>query len=262
MSKFLLFLLVFSISIQGIAQKSLTLQGVNERNNYLTILGFQKDYLYKFYYQKVDDADALINGRDYVPYYNRSKSKPLLIDEKKSTGSLTFNGRKYNHLILDYDTYLDELIYSDSSKFINDVMFKIALNKEPVDGFSLFPGNDTLIFRHFRPGGTMKFNLPEGFYEVIYDGETKYIRKHQSLPLEKDGIYEYVYSAYDYILVGDDFSRITTTKSFIKLLGAKSNRVKKFMRINSVHLRKADNKEISIVMKYYDSQIMSEKTVK
>src|ERR1035437_9076958 len=202
MLKISLSIFILLITIRGFSQQSMVLEGAIDKNNSGIILDYQKVYLYNLYHQKVEDIDALIDGRDYVPYYNRSKIKPLLLKDKKRSASLTFNGRKYDNLTLDYDTYLDELIYSDSSKFINDVMFKIALNKEPVDGFSLFPGNDTLIFRHFIPGGTMKFNLPEGFYEVIYDGKTKYIRKHQSLPLEKDGIYEYVYSAYDYILVG------------------------------------------------------------
>jgi len=262
MLKISLFLLILSISIKGIAQKSLTLEGVNERNNYITILGFQKDYLYNLYHQKVDDVDALIDGRDYVPYYYRSKLKPLLFNEKKRTGTLTLNGRKYNNLKLEYDTYLEELIYSDSNKFINDRLFKIALNKDPIDAFGLFSGGDSLIFRHFRTDDKVKFNLPEGFYEVIYDGKSKYIKKHKSFLLEKDGLYEYVYTPSDYVMIGDNYSRISSKRSFIKLFGDKSGEIKKFIRTNRVHIRNEDKQQIATVLKFYDTLVTAEKTAK
>jgi hypothetical protein len=262
MLKISILLLILSITIQGIAQQTLILESVNEKNNYITVLGFQRDYLNSLYHQKVDDIDALIDGRDYVPYYFRSKLKPLLLNDKKRTGSITLNGRKYNNLTLEYDTYLDELIYSDKNKFINDRLFKIALNKDPVDGFGLYFEDDSLIFRHFKSNDKMKFNLPEGFYEVVYDGKTKYIRKHQSFGLETDGIVEYFYTSSEYVMVGDMFYKISSPKSFIKLFGERSDEIKKFIRVNRVHIRKGDKREIAIVLKYYDTLIMSEKPVK
>jgi hypothetical protein len=249
--------LIFSI-FPGIAQQTLNLSGDNE-NNYRTVLDFQKDYLYKFYYQKVGGTDELINGRDYVPYYHKSKLKPLLFIGKKHTASIILNGRRYNNITLEYDTFLDEVIYSDSSKMINDRSFNIALNKDPVNGFDLYFGQDSLIFRHFRSEDLIKSDLHDGFYESLYDGKSKFIIKHQSFVLEKDGSEEYIYTPAYYIKVDNVFSRIRTSKGFIKLFGNRSDEVKKFMRTHKVNIRKGDKKKIISVMKYYDSLMPSEK---
>lgn len=254
-------ILILLFSFPGIAQQSPTITGGYPKDNSRTILDSQRDYLYKLYYQKVGGTDELINGRDYIPYYNRSKLKPLLLAEKKHTASIILNGRRYNDLTLEYDTFLDEVIYSDSNKVINDGLFKIALNKDPVDGFSLYFGQDSLIFRHFKSDDGKNTNLPEGFYEIVYEGASKFVIKHQSLVLIMDGIEEYIYTPADYVMVGDVFTRIKSSKGFVKLFGEKSEEIKKFIHINKVNLRKADKKQIASVLKYYDTLVAAEKQI-
>ena len=146
----------------------------------MSIIGYQTDYLHKFYFQNVDNIDELVNGKEYIPYYFRSKYKPLLYSDRKHKSSLTLNGRRYDNLMLEYDTFKDELIYSDSLKLIDNKVFMISLNKDPVDGFSFYFGSDSLYFRYFSSETNLNFNLPEGFYEVGYDGKTKFIIKHKS----------------------------------------------------------------------------------
>ena len=252
-------ILILLFTFPGIAQQSLTIAGEYSKDYSKTVLDYQRDYLYKFYYQKVGGTDELINGRDYIPYYSRAKLKPLLLDEKKRTASIILNGRRYNNLSLEYDTFLDEVIYSDGNKVINGGLFKIALNKDPVDGFSLYFDQDSLIFRHFKSEDVKKSNLPEGFYEIVYSGASKFIIKHQSFVLVMEGIEEYIYTPADYVMVGDVFSRIKSSKGFIKLFGEKSEKIRQFIRTNNVNIRKADKKQIASVLKYYDSLIASEK---
>lgn len=240
------------------AQQFLTLtDAVSDKPDYNAISEYQTSYLNALYIRKVDLADELIEGREYIPYYLKCRITPLFFDGEKRKGSLLFNGRKYNNLKLEYDTFLDQLIYSDSSKLIDDKVFKIALNKDPVDEFGLYFSNDSMIFRHFRNDAGEKFNLPEGFYEVVYDGLSKFIIRHQSSPIENDGIYEYRYSTSDYVMVGDNFFRVRSSGSFVKLFGKDSDAIRKFMRTNRVHFRSADKKEVAAVLRYYDTLIMS-----
>jgi hypothetical protein len=259
MLKISLQILILLFTFPGIAQQPLTIAGENSEEYSKTVLDSQRDYLYKFYYQKVGGTDELINGRDYIPYYSRAKFKPLLLDEKKRTASIILNGRKYNGLTLEYDMFLDEVIYSDSNKVINDGLFKIALNKDPVDGFSLYFGQDSMIFSHFKSDDEKKSGLPEGFYEIVYSGASKFVIKHQSFVLVMDGIEEYIYTPADYVMVGDFFSKIKSSKGFIKLFGEKSEEIKRFIRTNRVNIRKADKKQIASVLKYYDNLVVSEK---
>ena len=74
-----------------------------------------------------------------------------------------------------------------------------------------------------------------------------------------EGIEEYIYTPADYVMVGDVFSRIKSSKGFIKLFGEKSEKIRQFIRTNNVNIRKADKKQIASVLKYYDSLIASEK---
>jgi hypothetical protein len=236
---------------QGIALTN----SFSESPDYKIISGQQKRYMDSLYVRRVNISDELINGREYVPYYFKSKVKPLLSEEKKRSGSLVFNGRRYDNLFLEYDTYRDQLIYSDSTKLMNDKVFKIALNKDPVDEFSLIFSDDSMIFRYFTPIKERTFNLPAGFYEVVYDGKAKCIIKHQSFLVEKDGLYEYRYSPVEYVRVESSFSRVKSGKGFIKLFGNESDEVRKFMRTNKVHFHRAGKEEIATVMRYYDTLI-------
>lgn len=250
---------IFLLGATGVAQRSISLSDEEGEDHYRTVLDSQTDYLFKLYYQKVGDRDELINGRDYVPYYYQSELKPLLYFEKKRTASIILNGREYNGLKLEYDTHFDQVIYSDITKLFNSRLFKIALNKDIVDNFSLIFGQDSLIFRYFKSDAGKNFNLHEGFYEVAYEGKSKFIIKHQSLALEKEGIIEYPYLPIYYIMVGDEFYRIRSSHDFIKLFGEKSEEIKMFMRICKVNIRKADKKQIVAILKYYETLLASER---
>jgi hypothetical protein len=253
MSRFLLAASFLLLLQPADAQHLVTLAEVlNSKEDCGIIAKEQAKYLNSFYTGKVDIADELINGREYVPYYFKCRLKPLLYDEIKRTGTLIFNGRKYSGLKLEYDTFLDQLIYSDSTKLIDDKIFKLAMNKDPVDEFALYLPNDSLKFRHFRGGKDSKFNLPDGFYEVIYDGKSKLIIKHQSFLVEKDGMYEYRYTPAEYLMTGASFIRVKSSSGFLRMFGNESGTVKKYMRTNKIHFRLADKDQIAAVIKYYD----------
>jgi len=241
------------------AQQILTFSDHPEEINYRAISDSQISHLFTIYNQRIDVSNELINGRDYIPYYYRSEKKPLLFNEKKGTGSVVLNGRKYDNLSLEYDTYLDELIYSDITKVFFDRPLMIALNKDPIDGFTLYFDQDSVLFRNFKSGDGVKFNLPEGFYEVVYDGKSKYIIKHQSSVTREESIDEYLYSTAGYVMVGKDFYRVRYKKGLVKLFGERSKEVKKFMRTSGIHNRKMDKKQISSVLKFYDTVISSNK---
>jgi hypothetical protein len=244
------------------AQQFLTFSDNNEQINYRAISDCQISYLFTAYNKRIDASNKLINGRDYIRYYYRSEIKPLLLNEKTRSGSIILNGRKYDNLTLEYDTYLDELIYSDRTKFFFDKSLMIALNKDLVDGFKLYFDNDSLIFRYFKSSEGAKFNLPEGFYEVVYNGNSKYIIKHQSLVTQTESIDEYLYSPADYVMVGENFYRVQSKKGFVKLFGEKSKVIKKFMRTSEIHNRKMNKKQIASVLMFYDTVISFNKQLK
>ncbi len=250
------FLLFLFLACPLHAQKNLTLTANEQETDYGAITDKQMEYLHTLYNQKVKDIDELIDGKDYIPYYFRSKSKPLLFNGMRCKGSLIFKGRKYEGLSLEYDTYRDELIYYDSTKFIDDKVFKIAMNKNPIGSFSLNYGTDTLKFKYFDREKDNNFNLTGGFYEVVYEGKSRFLIKHQSFPIEKEGVTEYTQTKSQFLSVGDGFNKIRSSMGFVKLFGENSDEVKKFMRSNRIHLRKANNYKIASILNYYDNLVL------
>jgi hypothetical protein len=252
-------ILVILSVIPGISQPSRTLYSEDPTDNFITLLEAQREFMYELYYHRVDSTDQLIDGKDYFPYYYRSELKPILFIDRMHTSSIIFKGREYKNVALDYDTFLDEVIYSDKTRIINNRIFSLSLNKDRVESFALDFGDDSLFFRHFRSGRGTVFNLPEGYYEVAYDGNSRYIIKHHSSVLEKEGSEEYFYTPENYIAVGDEYIRIRSARGFFRLFGSKSDEIRKFIRNNNVDISHADKRQIVNILKYYDSLIIAER---
>jgi hypothetical protein len=77
--------------------------------------------------------------------------------------------------------------------------------------------------------------------------------------VEKEGINEYVYTPEDYVLVKDGFFKIKNAKEFFNLFGERAAEVKKFIRVNRVHIRQADKYQLAAVLRYYDNLVSSNK---
>jgi hypothetical protein len=213
----------------------------------------QKEFIKNSYSEKIEAPKELINGKEYESYYTRSKNKPLLFADKSRTASIITKSRRYNNLTLQYDTFLDEVIYTDTSQTINYRFPQIALNKNIIVGFNLYFADDSLIFKYFRLPECSEKKLLEGFYEIVYEGKSKYIIKHESGFYEKEGSKEYKYSPKNYISIGDNFFKIKNRKSLLQLFGEKSRDIKKFMHISRIRFRQADKRQIESVLKFYDS---------
>ena len=213
----------------------------------------QIESLYDLYSRNIDPTYELINGRGYFPYYYSSISKPVLLLDKFHSSSVTLNGRKYNNIDLDLDTYTDDIIYIDSSRICVFMPLRVALNKDNVDEFEFYLGKDTLNFRYFSKETYPLFNLNDGYYEVVYDKESKYLIKHISFLKRLPGNDEYIYEQADYINPGNGFAKIGSGRKFVKLFGEYSSDVRKYMDESGIKIRNADKDEISSILKYYDS---------
>jgi len=201
----------------------------------------QIDYIQKTYSAEIETPKELINGKEYESYYTRSQSKPLLFADRKRTSTIITPSRRYTNLILQYDTFLDEVVYTDTSRTINYRFPEIALNK------------NSLHFHYFRQPECTRRNIKEGFYEVAYQGKSEYLIRHTSSYYVREGRNEYKYAPENYISVGDVFYRIKSKAGVLKLFADKSVEVKKFLHINRIRIRQAGKNEFVSIVKFYDS---------
>ena len=254
-SSLLLLLLLSTLTLKS---QNINLLNVKSSNglgniNVNSIIDEQTKYIKNAYSEKIETANEIINGKEYISYYIRSTQKPLLFPKKKRTATLFTSSRKYNNLDLQYDTFLDEVIYTDTTKTINYSFPQIALNKDIVDGFSLYFEDDSMHFKYLRMPQCSEKNLKEGFFEIAYQGKSQYYIKHLSTYFVRDGLKEYAYSPENYISTGGNFNKITGKESLLKLFGEKSSEIKKFIHLNRIRIRQAGKSEYISILKYYDS---------
>src|SRR5450759_3947949 len=259
--KFLLPLFLLLITFKSAGQNG-NLLNVNSLSrsgniNIKSLSDEQIRYIQNSYSEKVLTPKEFINGKEYESYYTRSKSKPLLFGDKKRTATIITPTRRYNNLTLQYDTFLDEVVYTDTSRKINYRFPQIALNKDIVDGFNLYFDNDSLIFRYFGLPECSKDNLKEGYYEVAYLGKSRYVIKHESSYYVREGMNEYKYVPENYLSVGDVFYRVNNKRDLLKLLGEKSVEIKKYLHQARIRIRQADKNQFISILKYYDSLLTS-----
>jgi len=234
------------------AQRSVTTVPDNGSDSFSNIEKEQVGCLYELYSLKIDPASEVINGREYFPYYFRSNTKPILFIGKKHSSSITLNGRKFDDIDLDYDTFKDQVVYIDSVRFFIYSPLRLALNKDHIDCFELCFEKDTMSFVYLCKNDDPGFYLQNGFYEMAFDGGSKYIIKHKSIIQGRDGYDDYLYKPAGYINTGSGYFRLSNNKNFIALFGDKSGDVKIFLKNSGIKIRKANKTQIKHVLEYYD----------
>lgn len=250
---FLTLILSFPVSGQVPDRPKENPNGNSDIINKTNLVALQKDYINKLYYNIIAAPKEIINGEEYLFYFFQSKTNPLFYSREKFNSTLFINNRQYNNVKIQYDTYLDELIYTDTSRIINFEFPRIALNKDIIEGFILFINGESINFRHLRFGEKRGEKIEDGYYEVVYEGPTKYIIRHRSVLYRDESLNEYKYSPVHYVSAGDGYYDIKNKKNFILIFGNRSEEIKGFLRKSKMRLKRADKSQIVELLKYYDS---------
>ena len=254
MARLSFLLLLLLCSLRGMSQETAMVTAPGGKDMIARTEKAQKEYLEKAYSLSVGVDDGLVNGRTYFPYHYRSKNKPLLFFEKDRTASITMNGRSYDNIFLHYDTFTDEVIFPEIENKHAQGLYQISLNRDIIDSFVLFFKDDTLTFRNITGNEPGSAGISSGFYEIAYDGDTKYMVRHASTVHQKNGVDEYFYSPSGYVNTGAGFTRIRSNSQFIKQFGARSAEMKKIMDRYKINVRKSNKNQIISALKLFDKQ--------
>jgi len=210
-----------------------------------------RETLDSIYAVRTGTEHAFINGTEYFPYHYRAKHKPLLHYGEERSAEITVSGRKYKDLVLQYDTYTDEVIFSEMDNDFGKNLYHISIKRDLIGDFTLFFKTDTLMFRYFTPEETGG-EVPPGFCEVAYEGPTGYIIRHRSVVHQRNGIDEYYHSPVGYIKTPHGYSKITSGSRFFKLFGEGSEEMKRLIGMHGIKLRKAGKREMVRLLQAYD----------
>ena len=248
-----IFFIFFFTSVAGLSQPAMPFLNGDNKILFERIEKKQTEFLDSVFISRTGIAREIINGRDYIQFYFRSQFNPILRFNETRSASVIFNGRRFEHIVLQYDTYTDQLIYTDNTLIFKDKVCQVALNNDNISSFSLFFGHDTLTFRYLRKDQDQGFNLKDGYYEVLSDGECKYIIKHVSTHYILNGKDEYSYSPASYVFIGNEYVQLGSKKKFIRLFGDLSDEIKHFIKIKKIKFHQADKMQITDILKFYES---------
>lgn len=193
------------------------------------------------------DKKSLLNGRIWHNKYSNTLNDQFFLANSFLMGSVTFNGKRFNDLDLQYDIANDELILSIDSYPV------IIMNKEMVDSFSLAYGTRTYHMVNF---GNDTSAAIRGYANVLYNGPSALYVKYAKIfyPLGVDGRYNiFVQEQRAYLKKLAEIVPVKGKRQLFYLLEDKKKEIRLYLRSNRLKILKNDPGTFVPVLKYYDS---------
>ncbi len=241
------------ISADLIAQHTVPFLKEDNKDTFVKIQETQTEYLDSLYLDETGLSRMFVKGKCYIPYYNHSQQKPVLRYNEARTASLVFDGRKFDDIILQYDTFRDQIFFTDKAMIYSNIMYQVALCEDNISRFELYFLKDTMIFRYIDHLQDSAFSMKAGFYEVAHDNKCRFLIRHSSVRNVYDVTDEYTYSPAGYINIGDGYSEITTKRRFVKLFGEESDAIRNYIKMKDIKFKNAGKQQITDILKYYEA---------
>ena len=221
-----------------------------------SVLVKQYNFIEDLHYNGMNRSNEILNGREYEFYFFRIISSPLIPQWQLPTASITIQGKKYENLMLQYDTYKDILVYFDPNNLINNSICPIAVNQYIIDEFNLKLQAENLLFKYLELPDDLKGKLKSGFYEIVYDGGCQFIIKHKSELVIDEARETYQYRPERYVVNEGVYYKIKGKRSLLKVFGDKTVEMKKFIKSSKILVKRAEKDQISSLLKFYDSLLL------
>jgi hypothetical protein len=197
--------------------------------------------------QNPSERKSLLNGRIWHNKYSNAVNDQYFLTNTFLKGYVTFNGRKFSNLDLQYDIVDDELILRTESYPV------IILNKEMVDSFTFVSGSRIYHIINF---GNDTSSVLRGYANVLYNGPSALFVKYRKTfyPLAVDGRYDlFIQEHAIYLMKGTEILFVNGKRRLLKLLEDKKNEIRHYVKSNGIKLQYKDPLSFIPVMMYYDS---------
>ncbi len=226
-----------AIFLQHFAMSQAAMPGtVSNDSSFYTLLSvFQNDAAEQLH---------LYNGNIYLPKGNGIKGSPFLSEGGFTDGNIVFEGKRYMHIMLQYDLVSDEIVVRGSVN--ND----ISLIKEKTTAF------ETMGRRFVRliPDSTNSLS-EEHFYELLYDGPVKVWarrwKKTEYNVTSEGTVYRFVQYDNYYVEKEHRFFSVEGERSLLSVLKDKRPLLKKYKAEAGIKFGKDPGNAIVQLVQYY-----------
>lgn len=195
----------------------------------------------KLYTQLTGPQSRIYNGNAYIEYRQQKDEHPYFIDDWIE-GEIIYENEQYENIPLLYDLSNDKVI-TDHQYNIN----KLQLISSKIKSF-------TIQQHHFV--NLLEENIPTGFYELLYDGETKTYVQWRKI-LQETIIGQTIEKRFDdksiyFIRKEGKMIAVKSKKSVLNVFANKKSELRKFLHTNHIQFKTDRANNISKMAQYYD----------
>jgi hypothetical protein len=202
----------------------------------------------QLYERDIRGQSSLYTGSEYGQPEQTHEQHPFFLSEDWQNGSVTYYGEEYLNVGILYDITSDILVIEHY--YNGDEM---VLVKEKVSSFTL---GDREFIHH--PAASLPAGLPvAGFYEVMYDGETKVMARFEKQREERieshEVLIEYTPRSRFFVLKQGEYHRVFRRGDLLKLLADKKQEVRSYINKEKIRVSKKNPGSFAQVVSFYDS---------
>lgn len=197
----------------------------------------------KIYSGAIRNQSQLYNGTDFKVYQSLKDEHPFLFSDDWITGTVQYDGNIYEDVPIQYDIQNDEVII----EYYNGIR-SIRLIKPKVQYFTLERDKFVMLTDP---------QLSTGFYQVLYDGQTKVYARHSKTLQETISGREIQHSFTErtkyYVFSKGSYHLITGKGAVLDVFKDKKKELNQFAKKNKLGFRKNKAAYITQLADYYDN---------
>lgn len=200
------------------------------------------------YLGQLGSQAPLFNGRIYRAYVRlNDNGHTFFISPNFVTGSITYQGYKYENVQIAYDLVRDQLILTHIDKIANIIMIPEHVESFSLHGHTFVNLSDTLN----------DSKIASGYYDLLYKGNLSVLAKREKKITETvtpinvertvSGIDRY------YVLKDSIYTPIKSKGNLLKVLRSTQAQNQQFIRTNKLKFGKDKEGMIVKLVKFHDS---------
>lgn len=185
-------------------------------------------------------------GDEYINHDPRIVVHPYYVVDSLQTGTVVYNGVRYQDVRMLFDIVRDELVVQPP-----EGGYRLRLSTDKIAAFSV--GSHQFV----RIVGDSVAGIRTGFYEIIYNGTVKALAKRLKTIHEdiSDGTYKADYQQNDRFIIQKDgtFYEVNSKRALLNLFPDQAKALRKYMRTNRMKFRNEQREQtITRITQRYD----------
>ena len=201
------------------------------------------------YFQSLGEQSGIYRGTEYTGYPYRIKGGHQFFESLDfSYGSVFYDGILYEDVPMWYDIVKNQLVVRYVDEFS-----RIVLHTEKIDYFLL----NNHHFVQMKNEDLNPSSLPSGFYDRVYNGGIEVLVNRSKGTLKEvstEGTYLIILKQKNkfFLKKGGVYYPVESSGSVLKTLGGHQKEILNDLKKNKIKFRKAPEKAIIHMVKYYD----------